>query len=144
MFTDFFFLKNAWILIFFCCCWKDLSFLDAPFKKFLNPHIVNLSVCLISFLAIASVKIRQWPVIFVMFLNYTCLVYKQKKCHCIVRLSFYSTLQKFQYINIFCSFFNDSNWQGNLYVFKVHRSDLHIKINHSIQYILFYRALRYF
>ena len=30
------------------------------------------------------------------------------------------------------------------YVFKLHRSDLHTKISHLIQYILFYRALQEF
>ena len=30
------------------------------------------------------------------------------------------------------------------YVLKLHRSDLHIKINHRIEYIFFYRALQKF
>ena len=30
------------------------------------------------------------------------------------------------------------------YVFKLRRSDLHIKMSHRIQYTLFYRALREF
>ena len=30
------------------------------------------------------------------------------------------------------------------YVFKLHRSDLHTKVTHRIQYILFYRALQEF
>ena len=55
--------------------WKDLSFMG---ENFLNPGVVNLSVCLIFFLAIISVKIEQWPGNFGMFLNYIGLLYAWK------------------------------------------------------------------
>ena len=72
------------------------------------------------------------------------LLYIYKKNYCIVRRSFYRALQKFQYINIFCLFLMTHIGTKFWCVFKLHRSDLHAKTSHRIQYILFYRTLQDF
>ena len=81
---------------------------------------------------------------FDMLLNYIYLIYIQKKCYCIILRSFYRALQKFEYVSIFYSFLMTQIGTKFWYVFKLHRSDLHKKISHRIQYILFYRALQEF
>ena len=88
-------------------------------------------------------KMGQWPGI-LGFLNYISLLYIWK----IVIVSFinlfYGALQKFQYINIYCSFLMTQIGTKFRYVFKLYRSDLHTKMSHHIQYILFYRVLQEF
>ena len=67
-----------------------------------------------------------------------------KNCNCIVIISFYRALQKFQYINIFYLFLPTQIGTKFWYVFKLHRSDLHTKISHRIQHVFFYRAFQKF
>ena len=95
-------------------------------------------------MAITSVKIGQQPGNFGMFLNYIGFLYTWKKFHCIVNRSFYRALQKFQCINIFCSFCMTQIVTKFWYVFKFYRSDSHTKISHCIGHRSFYRALQKF
>ena len=65
--------------IFVTAVWNITASQWSRSKSFLNPHMVNLSVCLINiFKSVTSVKIRQWPGNFGMFLNYIALLYKWK------------------------------------------------------------------
>ena len=92
------------ILVFFVVAGKISASWWSSFKNFLNPHVVNLSVRLFYILFSYNFrKIVKWLGNFGMFLNYIGLFYI-KKCYCIVHRSFYRAIQKFHYINIFCSF----------------------------------------
>ena len=64
--------------------------------------------------------------------------------HCIQHIIFYRALQKFQCINIFCSFLITLIGTKFWCVFKPHRYDLYTKISYRIQYIFCYRALQKF
>ena len=74
-------------------------------KNFLYPHVVNLSVRQFNilfgfnFLKNGTIAKKFWNVFelhrFVLYI---------KNCYCIARRSFYRAHQRFQYINIFCSF----------------------------------------
>ena len=107
--------------------------------------MVNLSVCLINILFVSNfcknstMSRRFW---YVFELDRFALL--MKNCYFIVHRSFYRALQKFQYINIFCSFSMNEIDTNFWYVFKLHTSDFQTKISHRIQYILFYRALQEF
>ena len=65
-------LQNAPI---FCCCFKVSASWWPCSKNFLNPHVVNFSVCLFNvfFLDRTYAKIGQWPRNFDMCLIYICL-----------------------------------------------------------------------
>ena len=114
-------------------------------KNFLIPRVVTLSVCLFNILHSYNFRknktmLRKFWHIFELH-RFTL---HMKNCCCIVHRFFYVALQKFQFINIFCSFLTTQIGTKFWYVFKLRRSDLHIKINQRIQYILFYRALQEF
>ena len=91
-----------WCLFFFIKIW---ALWWSRFKNFLNPHWVNLSVCLFNILfgynfrKNRTMTMKFWYV----FELHKFALY-MKKCYCVVLRSFYRSLQKFQYINISCSF----------------------------------------
>ena len=93
------------------------------FDTFTGPH-QNLEYLFIdyNFLKTRTIAKKFWYV----FELHRFVLHMKNYC-CIVHRSLYRALRKFQYINIFCSFLM-SQIGTKFYVFKLHRSDLHIKL----------------
>ena len=102
-------------------------------KNFLNSHVVHLSVCLFNILFGYNLgKNRTKPRKLWYVFEVHRFALHMKNCYFIVHKSFYRALQKFQNMNIFCSFLMTEIGTKFLYVFKLHRSDLQTKICHRI------------
>ena len=112
-------------------------------KNFLNPPVVNLSVCLFSvlfgynFFKSKIMASKFWYV-------YELLRFAvhMKNCYDIVHRSFYRALQMFQYVNMFCSALMTQFGTKFWFVLKLYRSDSYTKISQRIQYIVWYRAFK--
>ena len=145
MLTDIF-SKNAPILIIFFFVVDVGKITLTKWSRsitFLNPHSVNLSVCVLNILFGYNFRknrtmARKFWCVFELHRFALCM----RNWCCVVHRSFYEALQIFQSINIFCSLLMTQTGTKFWYVFKLHRSDLHTKINHRIQHIFFYRALQ--
>ena len=107
-------------------------------KKILNPHVLNLSFCLFNILFGYNFhKNKSMTRKFLYVFELLRFAFHMKNCYCNVHRSFYRVLQKFQYINIFCSFLMIQIGTKFRYVFKLRTSDLHTRIGHHNQHIFF-------
>ena len=144
MFTDIFSKISSNLITFFFVGKIFVSWFSRS-KNFLNPCMVNLCVCLFNILFGWNFrKNRRMTREFWHVFEIHEFALHIKSCYYSVQRSFYRALQNFQCISLFCSFLMTQIDTKFRYVLKLYRSDLHTKISHRIQYILFYRALEEF
>ena len=102
-----------------------------------------MSVFLIFFLAVISLKIGQWTRNFGTFLKSIVLFYMRNIDTVSYTDLFTGSFRIFNTL-IFSVLFLTQIGTKFRYVFKLHRYDLHSKISYRIQYILLRRALQEF